>query len=233
MQPPTPTIPATLKILQFGDSMFPVGAFAFSGGLEMAVQRGVVRDRASLAEFTRTVTHLAATGDGVALLAGHRGATAADVDRIRRADEAVHLRKLSEETRTMTVRMGRKLAEAAARIVGDSVLDERLRQAATDPVPVTYPVALGALFAGLGLSEQDAFAAHQYGAAVMVLGAAVRLMRVDHLDTQAILYAVNAGAAEEYRRAATAGLDDMATFGPVIDVLAAAHVDAHVRLFMN
>jgi urease accessory protein len=58
-------------------------------------------------------------------------------------------------------------------------------------------------------------------------------MRVDHLDTQAILYAVNASAAGEYRRAAAAGLDDMATFGPVIDVLAAAHVGAHVRLFMN
>jgi urease accessory protein len=67
----------------------------------------------------------------------------------------------------------------------------------------------------------------------MVLGAAVRLMRVDHLDTQTILYAVNATAAEEYRHAATADLDDMATFGPVIDVLAATHVHAQVRMFMN
>ena len=233
MESAASTIPATLRLLQFGDSMFPVGAFAFSGGLEMAVQQGVVRDRQSLAEFTRTVSHLAATGDGVALLAGHRGAVAGDLDRIRRADEAVHLRKLSEENRTMTVRMGRKLAEAAAHIVGDSMLDKRLREAATDPVPVTYPVALGALFASLGLSEQDAFAAHQYGVAVMVLGAAVRLMRVDHLDTQAILYAVNGSAAGEYRGVATAELDDMATFGPVLDVLATAHVHAHVRMFMN
>jgi urease accessory protein len=233
MEPAASTIPATLKILQFGDSMFPVGAFAFSGGLEMAVQKGVVRDRAGLAEFTRTLTHLAATGDGVAVLAGHRGAILGDLDQIRRADEAVHLRKLSEEARTMTVRMGRKLAEAATHIVGDSMLAKRLHDAATDSVPVTYPVALGALFATLDLSEQDAFAAHQYGVAVMVLSAAVRLMRVDHLDTQSILYAVNATAAEEYQRARVASLDDMSTFGPVIDVLAAAHVHAHVRMFMN
>jgi urease accessory protein len=222
-----------MKLLQFGDSVFPVGAFAFSGGLEMAVQRGVVRDRDGLEEFTRTVAHLAATGDGVALLAAHRAAAAGDLGRLRRADEAVHLRKLSEEARTMTVRMGRKLAEAAVHITGDSMLGGRLRAAATDPVPVTYPVALGALFAGLGLSEQDAFAAHQYGVAVMVLSAAVRLMRIDHLETQAILYAVNATADEEYRYAAAAGLDDMSTFGPVIEVLAAAHVHAHVRMFMN
>ena len=30
------------RMLQFGDSMFPVGGFAFSGGLESAVQKGVV-----------------------------------------------------------------------------------------------------------------------------------------------------------------------------------------------
>ena len=227
------TMSATLKVLQFGDSMFPVGAFAFSNGLEMAVQNGVVRDRSTLEEFVRTVTRLAATGDGVALLCGYRGAAAGDLDQIRRADEAVLLRKLNEEMRTMTVRMGRKLAEAASRVVGDSVLGQRFRVAAGDDVPVTYPVALGALFAALGLSEQDAFTTHQYGAAVMVLSAALRLMRVDHFDTQTILFAVNEKALDDYREVAAATLDDMHTFAPVADVLAAAHLHAHVRMFMN
>lgn len=230
---PMSTIAATLRILQFGDSMFPVGAFAFSGGLEMAVQQGVVSDRTDLAEYVRTVTHLAATGDGVALLHAHRGAFAGDLDLVRRTDEAVYLRKLSEESRAMTVRMGRKLAEAAAHIVGDSILDKRLRDTDLDRVPVTYPVALGALFAHLGLTEENAFATHQYGVAAMVLSAALRLMRVSHLDTQAILYAVNTTAVEEYQGVQTASLEDMATFGPVIDVLAAAHLHAHVRMFMN
>jgi urease accessory protein len=233
MAPPTSTIPAVLRILQFGDSMFPVGAFSFSGGLEMAVQTGVVRDRSDLAEYVRTVTHQAATGDGVGLLHAYRGALAGDLDMLRRSDEAVHLRKLSEESRTMTLRMGRKLAEAAAQIVGDSMLDKRLRDADLDRGPLTYPVALAALFAHLGLAEEDAFAVHQYGVAVMVLGAALRLMRVDHLDTQAILYAVNATAAEDYRRVRNASLDDMAGFAPLIDILAAAHPHAYVRMFMS
>jgi urease accessory protein len=217
-------------ILQFGDSMFPVGAFAFSGGLEMAVQNGVVCDRADLARFTHTVTHPAATGDGVAVVAGHRAGRADDVAAIRRADAAVHARKLAQEPRVMTVRMGRKLAEAADRVVGDSPLR---RRAAEGGIPVTYPVALGVLFAALDLAEEDAFAAHVYGAAVMVLSAAVRLLRVDHLDTQEILRAVCASAGDEYRRAAVTRLDDMAAFGPELDVLAAGHVRAHVRMFMS
>ena len=231
---------SAVRLLQFGDSVFPVGSFTFSNGLEMAVQVGVVRDRETLREYVRTVTRQAATSDAIALLAGHRAAVAGDVDGIRRADEAVLLRKLTDETRTMTIRMGRKLAEAASRIVGDSVLDKRFRatesaaRSAIDaPVPVTYPVALGAVAAAVGLSEQDAFAAHQYGTAMVVLSAALRLMRVDHLDVQEILFAVNAAVADDYRDVATASLEDMRAFAPVVDVLAAAHRHAHVRMFMN
>ncbi|MFQ8889940.1 MAG: hypothetical protein ACLR7Z_17905 [Bilophila wadsworthia] len=32
------------RMMQFGDSMLPVGAFAFSNGLESAVQKGVVQE---------------------------------------------------------------------------------------------------------------------------------------------------------------------------------------------
>lgn len=224
------TLMQTLKVLQFGDSVFPVGAFSFSNGLEMAVQYGVVHDRDSLHAYVRTVTRTSATGDGVGVLLSHRATVAGDLDRIRRLDEAVHLRKVNEEIRTMSVRMGRKLAEAATRIVGGSLLDKRLRE---ETVPVTYPVALGALFAHLGLTEEDAFAAHQYGTAAMVLGAAVRLMRVDHLDAQSILFAVNEKAADDYREVRDADLDDMQNFAPHLDVLAAAHQHAHVRMFMS
>ncbi|MBQ1044935.1 urease accessory protein UreF [Micromonospora sp. C72] len=226
------TVTEALKLLQFGDSVFPVGAFSFSNGLETAVEQGAVHDRTTLQEFVRTVTRAAATGDGVALLVAHRAACAGDLDRIRAADEAVHLRKINEETRTMTVRMGRKLAEAAERVVGESLLRKRLAES-DGGVPVTYPVALGVLFAELGVGEADAFAAHQYGAASMVLGAAVRLMRVDHLDTQSILFAVNERVGEDYEEVRTAGLDDMQSFAPHLDVLAGAHQHAHVRMFMS
>lgn len=128
--------------------------------------------------------------------------------------------------------MGRKLAEAATRIVGETLLKKRLNESAAG-TPVTYPVALGVVFADLGVPEEDAFAAHQYGAASTVLSAAIRLMRVDHLDAQSILFAVNEKVSDDYRDVRTAGLEDMQTFGPHLDVLAAAHQHIHVRMFMS
>src|SRR4051812_2222331 len=105
-----------MRLLQLGDSMLPVGAFSFSNGLESAVQAKVVRDAEGLEAFVRAAARASAGTDGVALLDAFRGAEAGDRDRVRLADREAFARKLNEETRTMSVRMGRKLAELAVRI---------------------------------------------------------------------------------------------------------------------
>ena len=222
-----------LRLLQFGDSMLPVGAFAFSNGLEAAIQQRVVYNGDSLTQFVQTALGQAAATDGIALIEAHRGAVAGDVDRIARADNAVQQRKLNEEMRTMTLRMGRKLAELLVHVAPTPLGKEWLMRVERRATPGTFPVGLALVFATQGLSERHAFAAHQYGVATMMLSAALRLMKLRYLDGQAILRAVNALADDAYRRSAAATIDDMAAFAPLTDILAAIHVKSHVRMFMN
>ncbi|WZO96332.1 urease accessory protein UreF [Isosphaeraceae bacterium EP7] len=222
-----------MRLLQFGDSMLPVGSFSFSNGLESAVQCGLVQDQETLEAFVRTAVRQAGTSDGIALLEAHRGTLAGDLSRVILADHAVFDRKLGEELRTMNTRMGRKLAEMAGRVNGDPAAASWLASIRAGETPGTYPVAQGLVFASMGLDERIAFGVHQYGVASMMLGAALRLMRLDYLDAQAILYRINDGADAAYERAAVAPLEEMASYAPSIDVLAAVHVGAHVRMFMN
>jgi urease accessory protein len=227
------TTPGALALLQFGDSMFPVGAFSFSNGLESAVEEGVVHDQDSLVGFVRNAVHQAATCDAIAVLEAHRGVLRGDPERVRRADAAVYTRKLNEELRTMTVRMGRKLAEASVHIAPAPGASSWLRDISDGTTPGTHPVGVGVVFADLGLPETDAFAAHQYGIAVMMVSAATRLMRLHHLDAQAILFEAGSTAEADYGRIAKSTLDEMATFAPTADVLAGVHVGSFVRMFMN
>lgn len=222
-----------VRMLQFGDSMFPIGGFAFSGGLESAIQKRVVTDADTLRAYARTAVEQAAMGDGVALVWAHRAAAAGDVAELVRIDERVYARKLSGETRTMSVRMGKKFTEMGVEVIGAPLLKawrERIDAGAT---PGCYPVALGMNFAVQGLPAREAFIVHQYGVAAMILSAALRLMKISHVDTQRMLYLLNAGADTAYEIAAAARLSDMAGFAPLTEILAAAHVKAHVRLFMN
>ncbi len=228
------SIPELMRALQFGDSMLPVGAFSFSNGLESAVQEHVVHDLETLRQFVKTAAEQAATGDGIALLEAHRGAQAKDPSRVIAADQAVYCRKLNEEMRTMTIRMGRKLGEMALQVLPDPPLvSDWLAAIKQNESPGTYPVAQALVFSALGLTEEDTFAVQQYGVASMMLGAALRLMKISYLDTQSILFEINQSAQAAYQRVAMAQLDDMSTFSPVLDILAATHVKSRIRMFMN
>jgi urease accessory protein len=65
------------------------------------------------------------------------------------------------------------------------------------------------------------------------LSAALRLMRIEPQVVQVILHEVNANSEEDYAAVRTRSLTDMAGFAPATDILAAMHVRAHVRMFMN
>jgi urease accessory protein len=221
------------RMLQFGDSMFPIGGFAFSGGLESAIQKRVVTDADTLYQYARTAVEQAASGDGIAVVWAHRAAAAGDVAELVRIDERVYARKLSGETRTMSVRMGKKFAEMGAEVTGAPLLETWRERIAAGDTPGCYPVALAVNFAAQDLPARDAFVVHQYGVAAMILSAALRLMKISHVETQRMLYRLNAGADAAYELAAAARLSDMAGFAPLTEILAAAHVKAHVRLFMN
>lgn len=229
----TVSIAALMRILQFGDSIVPIGSFTFSNGLESAVQEGQVRDLRTLREFVGTTCSRAASTDGIALLEAHRAAREHDVHRLVRTDRALYSRKLNEETRTMSVRMGRKLTEVAGHVLDGPLVSTWLARIRQQQTPGCYPVALAVLFAALGLSERDAFAVHQYGVAVMVLSASLRLMRISYADAQAILFDVNTEAEADYERHCRCTIEEMRAFAPATDILAARHVQAHVRLFMS
>ena len=221
------------RVLQFGDSMFPIGGFSFSCGLESAIQEGVVADVATLQAFARTAVEQAARGDGIALVAAHRAAAADDVDAIILIDEQVYARKLSDEMRTMSVRMGKKLTEMGVKVIGAPLLCRWRECIDTSLTPGCYPVALAVNFAAQGLSAREAFVVHQYGLAATILSAALRLMKISHVETQKILYQLNGRAEATYARAAAARLSDMSGYAPLTEILAAVHAKAHVRLFMN
>jgi urease accessory protein len=221
------------RALQFGDSVFPIGGFAFSGGLESAIQKRVVTDATTLRAFARTAVEQANRGDGIALVCAHRAALADDMDELVRIDERIYARKLSGETRTMSVRMGKKFTEMGAQVTGSPLLQNWRTCVETGATPGCYPVALAVNFAVQGLSARHAFVVHQYGVATAILSAALRLMRIGHVDTQQILYALNADTEASYQRAAASSVADMTGFAPLAEILAAVHVKAHVRLFMN
>ena len=133
----------------------------------------------------------------------------------------------------MNCRMGRKLAELAAQTTENKLIVRWRDDIAARHIAGTYPVTQGILFAVEGLDESQLFAAQQYGVMTTTLNAALRCLRVTHYDTQRIITTLAKRIEELYEQVAELDIDQMYTFAPELDVLAALHERGTARMFMN
>lgn len=258
------------RILQFGDSMLPTGAFAFSGGLEAAVQTRAVHDVETLRQFVESAVEQAASGDAVGMAWAVRAALRAGTDSdaralLREVDEALFVRKAPEESRAMLTRTGAKLAELGAAVSASPLAVRWLELIWTGATPGTYPVTLAVLLASMREADativssargqqsafpkniprnnelreeddplvRDAIIVHLYGVMTGILNAALRLMRLTHVEAQSVLYRLAGRLETLAARAAASPLEDMSAYAPMADILSAVHARAHVRLFMG
>lgn len=222
-----------MRLIQFSDSAFPIGTFSFSNGLETAVHEKIVYDAHTLEEFTRSVSLQAAYSDGVAAILAYRASQKEDYEEILKIDQRLLQFKMNDETRLMQKRMGKKMAELCANVLKNLFIQRWLEDIKAEKTPGTFPVAQALAFSVENMSEIELFSSHQYGVINMVLSAALRSVRVSHIDTQNILYKLSHQIQELYNDAKNLDLDDMNSFVPQIDILASLHEKGKMRMFMN
>lgn len=223
-----------MRLLQMTDSAFPVGTFSFSNGLETAAYEGLVHDAATLEQYARSVALQGAFSDGVAALLAYREAMRNNLRGIEEVDSQLMLFKMNDEVRTMLQRMGRKMAELTERFYpGNRMVSLWHRDIKEELTPGSFPVAQGLAFAAEGLGEEELFASHQYGVINMVLGAALRCVRVSHFDTQEILFKLSEDVPRLYEKARVMRVDDMNAFVPESDIFASLHEKGNMRMFMS
>ena len=222
-----------MRLLQFTDSQFPVGTFSFSNGLETASFEGIVKDAKTLEAFAKSQSHQAAFSDGVAALHAYRAYKNGDFSKCKEIDKYLYAFKMNDEARLMGTRMGKKLVELGVKLYSDSFLKQWLEEINKGETPGMYPIAQGVMFALAGVSEKDLFCSHQYGVINMVLGAALRCVKVSHYDTQQILENLSDDIEKLYDKASKLDLKDMNAFYPELDILASMHEKGNMRMFMN
>ena len=158
---------ALIRLLAWLSPSFPTGAFAYSHGLEWAVEAGAVSDEPSLLGWLSDVlAYGSGHTDAVLLRVAWRTSDAALAQVAELAAAACPCR----ERRIETLAQGEAFARAAA--VWGSPRLAGIMQAG----PVAYPVAVGVLAADHGIAEDAVLAAYLQALATNLTSAAVRLI---------------------------------------------------------
>ena len=225
---------AFLASLQLADAFLPTGAYTLSQGLESMIQLGWLRDVADLeAALDGYLGEQVAPADGVAVASAHRAAARQDVDEVVAIDRYLTALKLAREPREGSRRIGRNLLLAVGGTSDDHVLEIYADAVTSERAPGNYAVALGVAARAQGLSAREATLVFLYASAVGMLGAALRLMRLDHLAAQAILVRLRPRLTALAESSQSRPWQTMRSFGPQLELAAMAHERARVRLFTS
>lgn len=223
--------PAHLPLMAWLSPAFPVGAFAYSHGLEWAVETAAVADAASLAAWIDDLLgHGSGRSDAVLLAATWRAAVASDAVALGEVAElAVALQPSGERHLEATQQGGAFVA--AARAAWPTPAFDTLAVAWDGPV--AYPVAVGVAAAGHGIALTPTLEAFLLAFVANLVSAAVRLGAIGQTDGQR----VTAGAVPAVRAAAAfaagSSVEDVGGAAFRSDIASLRHETQYTRLFRS
>ncbi|HXF52583.1 MAG TPA: urease accessory protein UreF [Hyphomicrobiaceae bacterium] len=210
---------------------FPVGAFAYSHGLERAVERGDVKDRPTLTDWIGDLVEFgSARNDLIVLAAAWRAGLTGDEARLTEIAELAVALQGSAERRLEAIAQGGAFV-AAIRASWACAAVERLKECW--PGEVAYPVAVGVAAAGHCIPLTSTLEAYALAFASNLVSAALRLSVIGQTDGQralADLLPLVTGAA---RRAAEASLAELGSATFLSDLAAIQHETQKARLFRS
>ncbi|HEV7259685.1 MAG TPA: urease accessory protein UreF [Bosea sp. (in: a-proteobacteria)] len=222
---------AHLPLMVWLSPSFPVGAFAYSHGLEWAFESGDLHDAATLQDWLEAlVSHGSLRNDLILFACAARAVeTGDDAALVEIAELALALAN-SAERRLETVTQGNAFV-TALRAAWPCAAIDRLKAAWAGDV--AYPLAVATASAGHGLPLAASLEAYGLAFVANLVSASVRLGIVGQTDGQKVTAALVPAVQVAAAGAAPATLGDLGGCTLRSDIASLRHETQYSRLFRS
>lgn len=217
----TITDAALLRLLAWLSPAFPTGGYAWSQGVEWAVEAGDVRDGTTLIAWLRDVLRAGSGWNDIVLL---RLAHAAWND----APGLTEIAELAAATAPSRERLSETLSQGTAFLAA-----ARAWAPPAFPAPLAYPVAVGAVCGAAGIAVEAAAAGFLQAQAANLISAAVRLVPLGQSTGLAALAALEPDLLAVADASRAAGAEDLGGIALRADIAAMRHETQYTRLFRS
>ncbi|MBG0811339.1 urease accessory protein UreF [Methylosinus sp. H3A] len=218
-----------LKLLTWMSPAYPVGGFAFSHGLEWAVETSDVGNRGDLESYIGAALEKGGGwSDLVFLAASWRAARTDDADALDDVADLAAAWRGSAETALESRHQGAAFARATCAAFPGTPLDALAQRRGDE---IAFPVAVGAAMAGAPL--EAALIAFAQAFAANLVSAGVRLIPLGQTDGLLALAALAPIVTRAAHVAQEAPLDMLSTSALRIDIASMRHETQYTRLFRS
>ena len=217
-------------LLHLCDSLFPIGSFSHSDGLEAATASGAIATGAELRCWMDTcLGETLGTCDGPGVVRAWRFARDERWPELAALDAEMHAMRPASAGRQASRAMGARLLKTWRQIRPKSVPARLVDQAGAG---VTLPVAFGSACAFSQIDERTAVEGFFYTRLAATISSAMRLMPIGQHEAHALLADFLARAVPVVDRVVAAD-DDPSMFAPAIDIAAMSQQYVGSRLFKS
>ena len=225
----TNTTESALALFAWLSPSYPVGAFAYSHGLEWAIETGDVRDAQTLACWLESILEFGSgRNDAIIFVAAFRALNAgAGIGEI--AELACALAS-SSERRLESTQQGAAFLAATCAAWPDAALVEAVRDIDTN---TAYPVCFAAAAAAHGMTLRPALDGYLAAFASNLVSGAVRLSVIGQTAGQGVVARMAPLAARVAAMAEHATLEDLGGCAFRADLASFHHETQYARLFRS
>jgi urease accessory protein len=218
---------AALALLQYGDSAYPAGGFAFSWGVEGLAADGYLDGQQELDELV--AEHLTFRWNAMDRILLCRAFRASDLNAVAAVDRYTEAATPSAQMRDGSHRAGRALLGVSARL-GRSLSVAYRAMLATDARLGHLPVVQAVAYRDAGFGLEAAQLLSGWTLVTGLVSAAVRLGTIGHVEAQESLAAARE-VLDELLAEAPGEDAQPSSFTPLIDIAVSRGPSRHVRMF--
>ncbi|MDP5338840.1 MAG: urease accessory protein UreF [Nodularia sp. (in: cyanobacteria)] len=172
-----------LYILQLASPGLPVGAYSYSEGLEMLVEKGIISDQNSLKHWLEAELNYGAVRlDAAVMVRAAKSATIGDISSLCRWNMWLSAARETQELRASSWQMGRSLTQLFGKLQPEII---PLVNAVGNPG--NYAIAFGIAVAHWQINIQAALLAYLHSWATNLITAGVKLIPLGQTAGQELL----------------------------------------------
>jgi urease accessory protein len=216
-----------IPLYQIFDSLFPLGSYALSNGMETYTQKGIVHDRKSLTDYLVAQLYTIPYGDlGIA-------AKVASGDDFIMLDDLCSAMKQPFEVRQASIKLGTRLINTVGGFAKFPSLTKVSSAIEEDRCEGHYPVIVGLLVRDLDVDVSKAMELYAYSLISVMVNHAVKLIPLGQKDAQPALYDAMKLIPTAVDKALNASIDEFGVSGCGFDLRAIQHEALFGRLFAS